>query len=47
MAAGFRGVPWKIALEAELHWVTAMMIIKGELDGGEFDQESWEWLERS
>lgn len=47
MAAFFSGVPWDVAWSAAPHYLTALMIIKGEVDGGDFDLDAWAWRERT
>ena len=30
-------------MTAEPEWLTAMLIIRGEYEGGDFDLDAWEW----
>lgn len=38
-----RGVPFDVAFSLDAEFRTGFSIIAGELEGGKFDYDRWEW----
>ena len=43
MALVSHGVPFDVAAVMEDSWAAALTIVFGELDGGNFDFDRWQW----